>query len=301
MGEEREHAVVVEHAGKSYVRVLRSNYWLDEKLIAVNGVCGLPKAPGDDSFLVYDGTVETLERITPPKRIVIKYELRPDLVGSPKPPLLSVDEYHALPEADQGLYGPVWEDVPRQAEPIEFWTQKENGPPSKLPRGVVCTDRNSFARFPSFHHLGPVAATKNYMLWRTAKRVEEIIANNPLVKWSSGWGRDVDEYLTNSHRDSFFIEVRPMSINGIEVKAQGLHTMYTTDEKDRGLSYGAIIRPVHGDNLEDLEQKVAAEVERLTGALTRWAKPSECPCCKRPLDPPKRAPSVAARAKRGKR
>jgi len=280
--EATHRAAIAEFDGKSYIRILVASHgYIDGKSLAVNGQLGLEKAPGDDSFLVFDGVVETLQKITPPRRITTKYELREDLRGAAKADVVSVDAYRELPESDQALYRPVCEDIPQTGEDIPFVVQSEAGPPAKLPKGVVCTDKNYYARFPGYWHLGPVRATAKYVLWRTAQRVAEIIRENRYIKWSSGWGRDVDEYLNETHKNTFFIEIAPMTVNGIEVRAQGLSSMFTTETKDRSLSYARIVQAVDANNLEDLEVKVAAYVEDLTSHARKWTSPDRCPCCQR--------------------
>lgn len=278
-------AIVVEHDEKSYIRVLSgNNYSGAPKDIAANGVADLPQAPGDYQFLVYDGApVKRLERIIPAQRIVVKYELREDLKGSQKDDVISVDAYRALPDGDQALYRAVHDDVPREAKPIPFVIQKENGPPSQLPKGVVCTDKNYFARFPSFHHLGPVRATARYVLYRLALRFQEIIADNPYI--TSGThgvhGNAAKEILNNQYRDSFFVKASPMLINGIEVTPKNLKTMFSFATKDKNHPYGQVVRYIDGDNLVDLEAKVAAYVEKITEDHRNWVTPDKCPCCQR--------------------
>jgi hypothetical protein len=286
-------AVVVEYGGKSYIRLFRSYGYGDTKNIAANGRVDLPKSPGDDAFLMLDAApVTTLQKITPPRRITTKYELRADLRGASKEEVLSVDQYRALKECDQGLYRAIQEDLAQQAEDIPFVIQKEDGPPSKLPAGVVCTDKNYFARFPSFHHLGPVRATARYVLYRLAIRFAEIIGSNPFIKNSMhGVPADpVKEILNSHHRDSFFIEVTPMKINGIEVRpTSGMHTMFSTDPTDRS-SYCQRVAAIDGEDLADLEVNVAAFIDKVVEPHSRWVMPDKCPCCQRPFaEPPKPA------------
>src|SRR5690606_16750998 len=119
-----------------------------------------------------------------------------------------------------------------------------------------------FARFPGFWHLGPVRATAKYVLWRIAKRVADLVGENPLVKWSSGWGRNIDEYLRSSYTDTFFIEVAPLEWNGVKLTPAGLKTMFTTDAAKRGSNWGMVVSAIDGANLDDLETKVAAYVEQ---------------------------------------
>lgn len=282
----KTHAIVVEIGDRCFIRIIEGGYYFDGKTLAVNGKIGLCKAPTDDSFFVFYGPhVDTLQKITPPRRIVTKYVLRDDLKGSPKEEVISVDQRAALSEADQCLYSAVHEDIPQQAEDIPFLVQREDGEPSALPFGVVSTDKNAFARFKSFQHLGPVMARHNYVLWRLALRVQEIAQHNPLIAFSSGWGRDLDKYLKETAYKSFFIEVRKMEVNGITVAAQGLKTHYTTDPADSRTSYALLVQAVAGENLADLEAKVSAYVNKLTEPLVRWANPNTCPCCKRSFDP----------------
>lgn len=278
------NAVVVEHGGKSYITVLRS-YYVDQKQIAANGQCGLPNAPGDSAFLVYDGKVKTLEKITPPRRITTKYQLRDDLVGSSKAEVIAVSDYEALSDGDRCLYRAVYEDIPRAAEPIPFVIQKENGPPTQLPRGVVCTDKNNFARFPSFWHLGPVRASAQLVLARVAERLEQVIASNPYIKRSWGCGTEKPEEIVGSHRRSIFVEVVPMVVNGIEVVPKGMTSMFTTDTNDRHLTYGMVVGPIDGADLADLETKIAAYVAEATAQHAAWVSPAECPCCRKPFEP----------------
>jgi len=285
---DKPRAAVMEHGGKSYVRIVHAGQYHTYDLIrtvAVNGQTGLDKAPGDDSFLIFDGKVETIEKITPPHRITTKYELREDLRGAAKADVVSVDQFRNMSEADQALYLAAHEDIPQTAEPIAFVVQSEDGPPSLLPKGVICTDKNYYARLPGYWHLGPVRATAKYVLWMTAKRLDEIIQHNRYIKWSSGWGRDLDRYLRDAHTDTFFIEVAPMMVNGIEVKAANFHTMFTTDAKDRNLGYARLVQAVDGDNLADLEAKVAKYVEDLTAQARGWTSPDRCPCCQRKFKP----------------
>jgi hypothetical protein len=276
-------ALIAEHGGRSYIRLnaSRGYHFYDHDKIAANGVYPLPKAPGDDAFLVCDGKVERLEKITPPRRIITKYELRGDLRGASKAEVLGVAEWGALPDGDQGLYRPIHEDIPRQAEPIPFLIQSEAGEPSKLPQGVVSIDPKYFAKFPAYWHLGPVRATAKYVLWRTAQRLAEIIKTNPLITWSSGWGRDLDELLKSQHRDSFFIEFKSMIVNGTAVSAAGTKSMFTTDAKERSGGYVQTVQAVDGADLTDLEAKVAAYVEKLTEQARKWVSPDRCPCCQR--------------------
>ena len=279
-------AVVVEFGGKSYIRFFAGYYYTDGKNIAVNGVTGLEKSPGADDFFVFDGApVRSIQKITPPQKITTKYELRDDLRGAAKENTISVDVYRSMSPDDQTLYRAVNEDIPRKAEDVPFVIQKEKGPPSKLPQGVFCTDKNYFARFPSFHHLGPVRASSKYVLYRLAERFQQIIANNPYVK-NGSHGIPADpkkEYLGSSYRDSFFIDIRPMTVNGIEVTAKGLPTMFTSDATDQRLSYAHVVRAIDGDNLADLESKIVAYVERETAKHQKWTQPDKCPCCQRKL------------------
>jgi hypothetical protein len=277
-------AVVVEHDNKSYIRILSGNiYSGPEKNIAANGATNLMTAPGDNQFLVYDGVVETLERIIPAQRIVTKYELRQDLRGSPKEDTISVDTYRNLPSPDQALYTAVYEDIPRESRNISFVVQNEDGPPSRLPQGIVCTDRNYFARFASFHHLGPVRATARYVLYRLALRFKEIIADNPYI--TSGThgvsGDAAKEILNNKYRDSFFVSAAPMSINGIEVTPKNLYSKFVINSKGQEPSYAKQIGYIDGDNLDDLQAKVTAYIDRLTEQHCNWIEPDKCPCCQR--------------------
>jgi hypothetical protein len=280
------HAIVVEHGDKSYIKVVRTNgYYVDQKHIAANGISGLLQAPGDSSFLMFDGKVTTLQKIIPARRITTKYELREDLRGSPKAETISVSDHGNLSEADQSLYRPVYEDIPQGAEDIPFAIQREDGPPSLLPHGVSCIDQNSFARFPSFHHLGPVRASAKYVLWRLAEAFQQIIADNPYITNSMhGVGRDADaayKGIVRGYQDSFFIEVKPMTVNGIEVAPKGMKTMFTVDGKDRHLSYGRTVPALAGDNLDDLEKKIAAFIDKTTAEHRKWVQPNACPCCQR--------------------
>jgi hypothetical protein len=292
MSDQQVSAVVVEHAGKSYIRIFANWYYSDGKNIAVNGQAGLPPAPGDNSFLLFDGApVKTLQKVIAPRRITTKYELREDLRGAAKEATLSVADHSNLSEADQALYRAVHEDIPRGTEDIPFVIQKEKGPPSQLPNGIVCTDKNYFARFPSFHHLGPVRATAEYMLYRLAVRFGEMMGNNPYIK-NSMHGVPADaakEILNNHHRTSFFIEVAPMKVNGIEVRpTSGMHTMFSTDQNDRS-NYCHRVAALDGDNLADLEAKIVAYVEKVTEPHRRWVTPDRCPCCQRKAAKPRRA------------
>lgn len=289
----KPEAIVVEHGGKSYIRLLQKGTYYGHdwaKNIAANGAQDLPQAPGDSAFLVCESKVETLERIVPPRRITTKYELREDLRGSSKEPLISVEQYRSLTETDQMLYRPVHEDIPRQADPIAFVTQKEKGPPSQLPKGIVCIDTNHFARFPSFHHLGPVRATGAYVLWRTAKRVEEIVKGNPFVSFSAGWGRDIDKFLNEpAYHETFFVEVKQMEVNGITIAAVGMKLEFTLKRDERTRGYTQKLGYIDGDNLEDLERRVTDYVAKVTAHLAAWCPPKACPCCKRKFTKPVQA------------
>ncbi len=277
---EETRAVVIEYGGKSYIKIFATYYYSDGKNLAANGHVGLGKAPGDDGLFVFDGSpVKSLQKITPPRRIVTKYELRADLRGSPKEETLSVSEHGNASEADQALYTAVYENIPREAEDIPFVIQKEKGPPSKLPQGIICTDQNYFARYPSFHHLGPVRATPRYMLYRVAKKLESIIAGNRYIKWS--WVNDkAEEILTSRFKDSIWVDVAPMLVNGIEVTGKNLHTRFSIDPKD-SQSYSKIVAAIDGAGLDDLETKVSAYVEQITAKLSSWVQPDKCPCCQR--------------------
>lgn len=294
-------AVVVEYGGKSYIRLFTSHYFSDGKSIAANGQVGLPQAPGDSSFLMFDGApIKTLQRIIPPHQITTKYELREDLRGAAKEAVISVEQYRALSDSDQGLYRAVHEDVPRQAEDIPFVIQKEHGPPSRLHDGIVCTDKNHFARFPSFHHLGPVRATPKYVLYRLAVRFAELIGGNPYIK-NSMHGVPADpakEILNSHHRDSFFIEVATMRVNGIEVRPNvGMHTMFSTDPTDRS-SYCYRVGAIDGVNLEDVEAKVVALIDKVTEPHRRWVMPDKCPCCQRAFVEPAKPARRTTKASR---
>lgn len=279
--EQKPTVLIIEHGGRSYIAITANYYYSDGKNVAANGVTGLPKAPGDQSFLMFDGApVETLQRITPPRRIITKYVLRGDLKGSSKEEVVSVEQRSEMSDADQCLYVAVHEDIPQQAEDIPFLVQREDGPPSLLPKGVTSIDKSYFARAPAFWHLGPVRASAKYVLWRTAKRLDEVIKGNRLIKWSIGWGGDIDKYLSDFH-SAFFIEVAPLTVNGMEVSPKGFRTMFTTDAKDRNLTYSTLIQAIDGANLDDLEAKVAAQVEALVGPSLRWVSPDKCPCCQR--------------------
>lgn len=280
------HAVVVEYGGKSYIKIITSGYYNDGRNIAANGVSDLPQAPGDSSFLVYDGApVTTLQKIIPKRRITLKYVLREDLRGSPKAETISVADYGNLSDSDGALYRPVYEDIPQGAEDIHFVIQKEDGPPSRLPTGVFCIDRNSFAKFPAFHHLGPVRAAPKYVLWRLAEALRKIMGENPYVTTSiHGIGRDSDvayKEMVTGYQDSFFVTVKPMKVNGIEVTPKGLHTMFSTKTDDRRLSYATIVPAVEGDSLEDLDRKIAAFIAKITDGHRKWVQPNACPCCQR--------------------
>lgn len=274
-------AAVIEHAGKSYIQIIGGQYGLDRKLLAANGVADLPPAPGDSAYFVFDGVVETLERIIPPRRITTKYELRADLRGAPKPEVLSVAEWQALSDTDQGIYRAVVEDIARSAEPIAFVTQKEDGPPSKLPEGIVCTDKNYYARYPSFWHLGPVMATARYMLYRIALRIEEIVSDNRYIAWSHHPGDPEKEILRSRYRDSFFISAKELRVNGIDVTPKGLRSMFTIDAKDHSLSYCQIVSAVAAENLDTLMVAVEKAVDGYTEQARNWVQPNACPCCKR--------------------
>lgn len=280
------HAVVVEYAGKSYIKMVASGYYADGRNISANGVSGLVGAPGDSSFLVYDGApVTTLQKIIPARRITTKYELREDLRGSPKAETISVSDYGNLSDGDQTLYRPVYEDIPQGAEDISFVIQKEDGPPSRLPQGVFCIDRNSFAKFPAFQHLGPVRAAPKYVLWRLAEAFRKIMGENPYIAMSMhGIGQDADtayKKMVTGYQDSFFITVKSMKVNGIEVTPKGLHTMFSTKADDRRLPYATLISAIDGDNLEDLERKITAFIAKVTDGHRKWVQPNECPCCQR--------------------
>lgn len=295
MSEPNIHAVVVEHAGKSYVKLISSGYCADGRNIAANGVSGLKGAPGDSAFYVYDGApVNTLQKIIPARRITTKYELREDLRGSPKAETISVADYGNLSGGDQTLYRPVYEDIPQGAEDIAFVIQKEDGPPSRLPQGVFCIDRNSFARFPAFQHLGPVRASAKYVLWKLAEAFRKIIADNQYITTSMhGIRHDADtshKEMVQGYQDSFFITVKPMTVNGIEVTAKGLHTMFSTKPDDRRLSYATLIPAIDGDNLEDLEVKIAAFIAKITDGHRKWVQPNACPCCQRRFAKARSAP-----------
>lgn len=278
-------AVVVEHAGKSYIRVLASGYYSDAKYIAANGVSGLSTAPGDTAFLVYEGpTVSTLQRVIPARRIVTKYELRADLRGSPKAETISVADYGNLSDGDRAIYSAVYEDIPQGSEDIPFVVQQEKGPPSQLPQGVFCTDKNSFARFPSFHHLGPVRASPKYVLWRLANAFHTIIGGNPYITDSMhGVGRSVDQAhreMVQGYQDSFFITMKPMTVNGIEVTAKGVPYYFTTD-KEKNVSYGMKVAAIDGNSLADLEANISAFITKTTQPHRKWVQPNNCPCCQR--------------------
>lgn len=289
MADSQIQAVVVEHAGKSYIKVIQTgNYWGgDLKSFAANGISDLPRAPGDDSFLVYDGApVTTLQKITPPKRITTKYLLREDLRGAAKAEVISVAEFGRLPEADQGLYTPVVEDIPRQAEDIPFVVQKEDGPPSPLPRGVVTADKNYFARFKSFHHLGPVMATPRYVLARISVRISEIVQGNRHVEWSM-LRYTPEEILKDNRHTSLSVSLSPLRINGINAQATNLKTWWTIDTGHLQ-SYQTRVPSITGANLEDLEAHVAAHVAETTKNIASWYPPDLCPCCQRPLQEPEK-------------
>jgi hypothetical protein len=273
-------AIVTEHAGRSYIQVAVGG-WLDKKSIAANGVADLPPAPGDPNFFVFDGVVETLERVIPPRRITTKYQLRDDLRGAPKPEVLAVAEWQALPERDQEIYRAVVEDIPQSAEPIPFVTQREDGPPSKLPEGIVCTDRSYYARCPSFWHLGPVRATARYMLYRVTLRLREIVGSNPYIQWSHSPGDPEKDILRSSYANSVWISAKDMLVNGIGVSPKGLKSMYTIDPKDRSLTYGVIVSAINAPDLEALMAAVDAQVEQYTEHARKWVQPNACPCCKR--------------------
>lgn len=279
-------AVVVEHGGKSYIKIFSPNHYYSDlyKDVAANGVAGLEKAPGDDGFAVFDGSpVVTLEKLIPARKITTKYVLREDLRGAAKEETISVSDYNRLSESDQSLYGPVYEEIPRTAEPIPFVTQTEDGPPSALPRGVVCTDKNYFARFRSFHHLGPVMATDRYVIYRLAHAMKKLMGENPYIK-NSTHGVPADpfrEFLSEQYRTSFFIDVMPMTVNGIEVTAKGLATMFTVKTEDSRLGYARLVQGVVGDSLSDLEAKIDQYIEALIRPHRSWVQPTECPCCHR--------------------
>lgn len=280
------HAVVVEHAGKSYIKIIRINGWhVDRQHIAANGTSGLLPAPGDDSFLIFDGEVTSLQKIIPARRITTKYTLREDLRGSPKAETISVADYGDLSDGDKALYRPVHEDIPQGFEDIPFVIQHEAGPPSKIPVGVFCVDRNSFARFPSFHHLGPVRASAKYVLWRLSCAFRQLIADNPYITDSThGIRRDDDDAfkeMVRGYQDSFFITVKAMTVNGIEVKPTGLHTMFSVKPDDRRLNYAQTVSAIDGDSLEDLETKIGAYIEKVMAPHRKWVQPNECPCCHR--------------------
>lgn len=290
MADHQIQAVIVEHAGKSYIQMVQTgNYWYGGNLknVAANGVTDLPPAPGDNGFMVYDGApVRTLQRITPPKRITTKYVLREDLRGASKAEVIGVSDYGNLPEGDQALYTGVVEDIPQQAEDIPFVIQKENGPPSPLPQGVVTADKNYFARFKSFHHLGPVQATPRYVLARISARISEIVKNNPHVEWSM-LRYTPEQILKDSGYTTLSVSLRPLTINGINATATNLKTWWTIDTGHL-LSYQTRVPAITGENLEDLEAKVAAHVSETTKNIASWYPPDHCPCCQKPLKEPEK-------------
>lgn len=285
-------AIVVEVGDRSFIRIHPApgyGYYGhgDGRDLCVNGVDGLRKAPGDDAFFVFDGRpVTSIAKITPPRRIVTKYELRDDLRGSAKEETISVDQYGTLADRDQCLYRAVHEDIPRAAEDIPFIVQHETGEPRKLPLGVHCSDKNHFARYPSFWHLGPVWATSHYVLWRVAKRINEIKADNPLIKFSF---RPFDggyiDYRTGSETTAG-VEVGKLMVNGIEVsKPASFVINFTTDTKDRPTGYTTVIKAVTAPNLDELEARIVAYVDEVTAHLTKWVTPDACPCCLRKFGP----------------
>lgn len=284
-------AVVVEVGDKSYIRIHPApgyGYYGhgDGRDLCVNGIDGLRKAPGDDAFYVFDGRpVTSIAKITPPRRIVTKYELREDLRGSAKEETISVAQYGDLGEGDQCLYRPVHEDIPRAAEEIQFIVQQEAGEPRKLPLGIHCSDKNHFARYPSFWHLGPVWATAHYVLWRVAKRIHEIKADNPLIAFEfRPFDNGYTDYRTG-HETTVWARVSKLVVNGLEVSPPGsMAKCFTIKAEDRNI-YTRLVQAVTAANLEELEAKIAAQVDELTSDLTKWVKPDTCPCCQRKFGP----------------
>ncbi|WP_431490927.1 hypothetical protein [Paraburkholderia fungorum] len=285
----KPHAVVVEVGDKSYIRLHSPSDFYgyrDGKALCVNGIDGLRQSPGDPEFFMFGGAVHSLAKITPPRRIVTKYELREDLRGSTKEEVISVDQYGALVDGDQCLYRPVYEDIPRAAEDIPFLVQHETGEPRKLPPGIICSDKNHFARYPSFWHLGPVWATAHYVLWRVAKRINEIRGENPLIKFSfSSFREGYDTYRAGTETTAW-VEVGKLVVNGIEVsKPASFVVNFTTDTKDRPTGYTHVIKAVAAPCLDELEAKIVAYVDEVTAHLRKWVSPDACPCCQRKFGP----------------
>lgn len=254
------------YAGPSYGATGTVQYYGRNALINGTPSNEFPRAVGDPEYIVVKGDVKSMELVKPPVRTLIHYEVKDEFADlAPRAPL-SVEEYGNLDEVRQGFYRPVYREDPVPNAPFDIRVTDIDCKPRTFPAGVMVTVPDYLRRLKNTWHTLPCYLDQKVLYTRLVAAVRVECAK-PEAKRI---GFNISAYeniaaLTVSAGFSLHGIAHRYSFNVLSWSSDGRH--------------GNALPKIHGDNLDDLEVKVAKWIDEQLQLLRNVHSPKDCPCC----------------------
>lgn len=238
--------------------------------IHINGkpYTAYPAATGDDEYLVVPGDVVEMMSFPRPTSTIVHYIAKDEYLDLASKSPISTEEFDALDGVRQNFYRPIMRVDDKPAVPVDFEVIDIDCEPRKFPAGVMVRSPEYLLRFKNTWHVLPCFLERKALFDRLTAAVKDHVAKTEAK--AAGVTASIYEHSHAISAAAGFVlaGIKPEQKYSIQL----FH--YSVDGRS-----GSTLPQIEGNNLSDLEAKVAKWIDEQIEKMSDVHTPKICPCC----------------------
>lgn len=289
--------IILEHEGTSYIR--NGYHSMSPDSVLVNGRAGVAQAcPGNHMWLMVQGSIQTLARISAPVNELVGWMLKPEYRDVTTFPVeLGADAFryeydedeedHYVPTDPAAVYKSVFyekklQQVQRDPQPLEFILVDRNCAPKARPEDIKVEFPANLREYPETWHKHPVTIDGNALFGRAATALvdaaRERSGDFAVTDHRSIGTVTLMGYMHHEPKQSEY-KVGRRTVRRTQTKSEFKIMELASGSSSYAKSADIVCRGLSGSDWADLESKIAGFID----LVLSYIKPGSvrvCECCK---------------------